>query len=173
MAAAILVAVLGMTAPTRAYLAASSNEAVNQFQNTTVTCAVSEQFDGAAKTIVKLQNTGDIPAYLRSRVLVTWKNADGQLHWQKPQPGTDFTMTLDLANGWMQHTDGYYYWQAPVEPLGFTGVLIPECRQLPGRAPEGFRLSVEILGDAIQSEPDAAVLEAWGLVPGKEQVSGG
>ena len=45
-----------------------------------------------------------------------------------------------------------------------TPVLITKCEKK-GNAPKDYDLSVEILADAIQSEPANAVMEAWGYNP--------
>ena len=48
-----------------------------------------------------------------------------------------------------------------------TGALITECKVIgdrPEDLPEGYYLSVEILGSGIQSRPDAAVEGAWPAV---------
>lgn len=48
-------------------------------------------------------------------------------------------------------------------PSGLTGVLITKCQpNVPSTAPEGYFLTVEILGSGIQSVPEQAVKDAWG-----------
>ena len=45
-----------------------------------------------------------------------------------------------------------------------TGTLISSCTEVAGKAPaENYRLSVEIIAEAIQSQPDRAVKDAWGV----------
>ena len=44
-----------------------------------------------------------------------------------------------------------------------TPVLIKECSAVADKIPEGYGLSVEILGSAIQSTPKSVVAENWGV----------
>lgn len=164
---ALVLAIIAGIGTTTAYLTVKSNDAVNTFQYAAVTCAVSENFDGSTKSDVKIQNTGNIPAFIRCTVLVTWKDANGNVYSKTPIQGTDYS--LSLGSGWLQGSDGYYYWSDPVWPQEFTGVLIGACTKI-ANAPAGFTLSVEILADAIQSEPANAVSEAWGVTVSEGQV---
>ena len=43
-------------------------------------------------------------------------------------------------------------------------MLIKECKKVDGvTPPDGYDLSVEIIASGIQSTPDGAVKEAWGM----------
>ena len=44
-----------------------------------------------------------------------------------------------------------------------TPVLIKECSAVADKTPEGYGLSVEILGSDIQSTPKSVVAENWGV----------
>lgn len=44
-----------------------------------------------------------------------------------------------------------------------TPALIKECSAVADKTPEGYGLSVEILGSAIQSTPKSVVTENWGV----------
>ena len=68
-------------------------------------------------------------------------------------------------SGWIRKGN-YDYCTAPVAPGGETGVLFTSCRPLRAAPAEGYALHVEILSEAVQAEPDSAVREAWGFVPG-------
>ena len=54
-----------------------------------------------------------------------------------------------------------------------TPILIKSCKPNDGRNPEGYALSVEILADAIQSEPAKAVKEAWGMTVQNGRITAG
>lgn len=170
----LLAICLALAAPvgvgsTAAYLTAHSGSTVNTFSYASVACTVTETFDGMQMQDVKVQNTGRMPTYIRSAIVVTWTDPAGNTHWQAPQPGVDYTITL--ADGWVRGTDGYYYWATPVAPLESTGVLLTACTEMAGRAPAGYTLSVEILADAVQSTPPLAAEEAWGVTVMEGQVS--
>ena len=113
------------------------------------------------KSDVKIQNTGDIPAYIRARIVVTWKDANGKVS-AVPVKNTDYTIAFNETD-WTQQGD-YWYCKTAVDAGGETPVLITKCEKK-GNAPKDYDLSVEILADAIQSEPASAVTEAWGNTP--------
>ena len=159
--AAVIVLLAGAVGGTWAFLVAQSEPVQNNFTYAHVRCTINEEFDGTTKSNVKIQNTGDIPAYIRARIVVTWKDANGNVS-AVPVKDSDYTMTM--GTGWTKGTDGYWYCNTAVDAGGETPVLITKCEKK-GNAPKDYNLSVEILADAIQSEPASAVTEAWGYNP--------
>lgn len=159
--AAVIVLLAGAVGGTWAFLVAQSEPVQNNFTYAHVRCRIDEKFDGTTKSDVKIQNTGDIPAYIRARIVVTWKNASGNVS-AVPVKDSDYTMTV--GTGWTKGTDGYWYCNTAVAAGGETPVLITKCEKK-GTAPKDYDLSVEILADAIQSEPASAVTEAWDYTP--------
>ena len=108
-----------------------------------------------------MQNTGDIPAYVRAALVVTWVSQEsGNTYGGAPVAGTDYTVTMGQS-GWLQGSDGFYYCQSPIAASGTTPILINAISPLEGRAPEGYVLSVQIVASAIQAEPAQAVSSAW------------
>lgn len=161
--AAVIVLLAGAVGGTWAFLVAQSEPVQNNFTYAHVRCTIDEKFDGTTKSDVQIQNTGDIPAYIRARIVVTWKDASGNVS-AVPVKNTDYTM--EMGKDWTEGKDGYWYYNTAVNPDGFTPELITECKKTDNaNAPEGYNLSVEILADAIQSEPASAVTEAWGYNP--------
>ena len=146
---------------TVAFLVDQTTEVVNTFTPGTVSGKIEEGWTGSEKTNVKIGNTSlDVAAYIRAMIVVTWKDANGNVYAQTPELGVDYEMTL-ANDGWFKcSSDGYYYYSTAVVPLGETGVLISSCTE-ENSAPEGYKLSVEILASAIQAEPTDAVEEAW------------
>ena len=156
---------------TLAYILDISGIVTNAFDPGVVTTAVTETLDAGVKSDVKIKNTGNVEAYLRASIVVNWKDANGNVYGKyEPVEGTNYT--LDLATGWIQDEEGFYYWPEPVlsddeNPTNCsTGNLINSCSlgERPADLPEGYTLSVEILGSGIQSRPDAAVEQAWPAV---------
>lgn len=158
--AAVIVLLAGAVGGTWAFLVAQSEPVQNNFTYAHVSCTIHEKFENGVKSDVKIQNTGDIPAYIRARIVVTWKDASGNVS-AVPVKDTDYTMTM--GTGWTKGTDDYWYCKTAVAVDRETPTLIMECKKTAdAKAPEGYNLSVEILADAIQSEPANAVKEAWG-----------
>lgn len=124
-----------------------------------------ENFDGKTKTQVKIQNTGNIDAYIRARVVVTWKDASGNVYGKAPVKGEDYTISYNTST-WFDGPGGYKYYQNRVSPQGYTDVLISSCTAL--KKLVGYELSVEIIAEAIQADGknaagQYAVTEAWGV----------
>lgn len=162
--AAVIVLLAGAVGGTWAFLVAQSEPVQNNFTYAHVSCKIDEKFDGTTKSDVKIQNTGDIPAYIRARIVVTWKDANGNVSSTVPVKNTDYTIAFNTTD-WTQQ-GGYWYCKTAVNPNGFTPELISECKKTANaNAPKGYDLSVEILADAIQSEPASAVKEAWDYTP--------
>lgn len=152
---------------TLAWLIEEAGPVVNTFTPANVSSWVSEEFDGASKTNVQIQNTGNVPAYIRARIIATWKDAEGSVYGgPAPVPGVDYNIS-GPSGSWTQN-GGYYYYNAAVAPQGFTDNLIGTCTVVADKAPEGYDLSIEIIADAIQSKPADARKEAWGYSPGSE-----
>lgn len=163
--AAVIVLLAGAVGGTWAFLVAQSEPVQNNFTYAHVRCTIDEKFENGVKSDVKIQNTGDIPAYIRARIVVTWKDTSGNVSAAAvPVKGSDYTM--DMGTGWTEGKDGYWYCKTAVNPNVSTPELITECKKTANaNAPDDYDLSVEILADAIQSEPASAVTEAWGNTP--------
>lgn len=170
---AILVLLCCAVAGTVAFLVTKTDSVVNTFTPSKVTTYVEEEFNGQTKSNVKIQNTGDIDAYIRVAVIVNWADASGNVYGEKPVEGTDYTISYNKtvqADGgqWIEGSDGYWYYTKPVAPSTednpqYTGVLIKSCEPA-GQAPAGYDLQVTILADGIQSKPDKVVKEVWKVV---------
>ena len=162
----VLVLLLAVAVGTLAWLTAQDS-VTNTFTPAHVTCTVEETFNGTEKTNVQIKNTSDIPAYIRAYIVVTWKDADDaddNVYGKLPVEGTDYTMTMSSGTAWKKGSDGYYYYTSPVAADDTTGVLISSCTEKTEKAPAGYRLSVEIIAEAIQSVPTTTVGDVWGSV---------
>ncbi len=158
-------AVLLVTASvaTLAFLIDKTEPVDNTFNPALVACEVQEKsFDGYQKTDVTVMNTGEVKSYIRAKVVVTWMSSDGNRVTPKtPQLNDDYTMTFASNTDWELGADGYWYYKSPVDVGESTSVLIESCEVVDNAAPDGFYLSVDILGQAIQSTPAQAVTEKW------------
>lgn len=175
--AVLLTATVGSTA---AWLVSKPAAVENNFVPGKVACQVLEKFgteSGAyVKRNVRVKNTGNTDAYIRVLLVFTWKDDAGNIFSNKPQEGKDYQIVMDDLTDWiMQKSDAgvYFYYKKPVAPDAETGKLIDSLRQIAGvTGPENgkYKLSVDILADAVQADPPQAVEESWGVAVENDEI---
>lgn len=179
--AVLLTATVGSTA---AWLVSKPAAVENDFVPGKVACQVLEDFGTESGTSVKrnvrVKNNGNTDAYIRVMLVFTWKDDAGNIISNKPKEGNDYWINMDLTDWVMEKNDAgaYFYYKKPVAPGAETGVLINSLRQIAGvTGPENgkYKLSVDILSDAVQANPPEAVEESWGVAVenGEIKVQGG
>ena len=143
---------------TVAWLTSKTNDITNTFTPSKVTCRVDESFNETTgvKSNVKVTNTGDTTAFIRVK-LVTYRTNDA---------GEHIGGTADLpgfTNGdWISY-GGYYYYKLPVAPENQTANLINSVTLTKTyNDADGGHQAIDVMAEAIQSQPEAAVSEAWG-----------
>ncbi len=143
---------------TIAFLSTKTDPVVNTFNPSQVTCSVEENFDGKAKTNVNVRNTGDIPAFIRVK-LVTYRTNDQGQHIG----GTASLPAFTLGTGWVKCGD-YYYYTCPVAPGATPAYSLAEVIKLTENYTDvdGGHQSIDVIAEAIQAGPEAAVKAAWG-----------
>ena len=159
----LLAATVGVTV---AFLVDKTPSTDTTFVPVYVSCKIQETFDSVTntKTNVAVKNTGDIPAYVRATVVVTWVSEEsGSTYGGAPVDGRDYIASFS-DSGWKKGTDGFYYCTSPVAAEGATPILLSSIAPVDGKAPEGYVLSVQIVASAIQAEPAEAVTSAWKTV---------
>ena len=116
---------------------------------------------------MQIKNTGNTAAYIRATYVVTWRDGNRNVAVSVPD-GYSYTLTENLGNYWNKGADGYFYYSLPVSPGSSTEERPLDCAVTYPENPE-YTLSVEVLAEAIQSEPAEAVQQAWGatIVDGK------
>lgn len=154
---------------TLAYLTDRTAAVENTFISGRVTTEVVESLteedsEITVKEHVQIKNTGNVPAFIRAAIVITWRDASGNLSGERPVSGTDYEMSLGSSE-W-EGRDGFWYYRAPVAPGAKTEDLITSI--VPKADKSGYTLSVEILGSGIQSMPSSAVVEAWGVSVGND-----
>ena len=173
---ALLVLLCCTVAGTLAYLVDKSGPVTNTFEPAYVTTKVKEDFDGTTKSNVKIQNTGNIDAYIRATVVVNWASDSDKeknvVSGIAPVKDTDYKITYNTS-GWYYDTETDYWYcttavpskeQVADEKDSFTPILITKCELAEGaNVPDGYHLQVTILADGIQSVPADAVRQAWGV----------
>ena len=168
--AVLLTATVGSTA---AWLVSKPAAVENDFVPGKVACQVLEDFGTESGTYVKsnvrVKNNGNTDAYIRVLLVFTWKDDKGNIFSNKPQEDKDYQIVMDDLTNWiMQKSDAglYFYYKKPVAPEEETSKLIDSLRQIAGvTGPENgkYKLSVDVLADAVQADPPEAVKDSWGV----------
>lgn len=137
----------------------------NKFETAIVDCQVHEQTDtgtetATSKSSITVENTGNIPAYIRVRFVSCWVDDAGNIVG-KPSEMPD--IPLDEAT-WFKQNDSYYC-KTPVAVGGVTPELLQAGETIVLRVDTetGYRQVLEVFADAIQSEPHKAVTGSWGV----------
>ena len=168
--AVLLTATVGSTA---AWLVSKPAAVENDFVPGKVACQVLENFGTESGTSVKrnvrVKNNGNTDAYIRVLLVFTWKDDKGNIFSNKPQEGKDYQIVMDDLTDWiMQKSDEgvYFYYKKRVAPEEETRNLIESLYQIATvTGPENgtYKLSVDILADAVQANPPQAVKDSWGV----------
>ncbi len=157
-----LVLILVFAVPgTFAYIFSVSDTAVNEFTPAKVSCSVEETFANGVKSDVSVKNTGNTDAFIRAFMIASWVDDNGNVLSSAPVEGTDFSVILGDSN-WLNGSDGFYYYKKPIAPNSRTKNLFKTVTPIT-EAPEGYSLKIQILASAIQSSPEKAAEEAWGV----------
>ena len=157
--AALVVIAMGVVGGTVAYLVTNTTPVVNTFEPGYVKCVINEDFnDGdTVKENVTVTNTGNVDAFIRAAIIVTWKSGN-DIVATVPVNGTDYRIIGLEPNAKWTKVGDYYYYNKKVSPGEKTSNLFDSCEVL---TDNGYTLSVEILADAIQAEPERVVEENW------------
>ena len=150
---ALVVAILACgVGGTIAYLITNTGSVVNTFPPAYVTSQVNEDFNngGTTKSNVTITNTGNVSAYIRAAIVITWQDADDNTMPAQPVAGKDYTLSINAAD-WTQE-DGYYFYKEAVAAGGTTSNLINSCSPIYTNYTDGRKLCVEVIGSAIQAE---------------------
>lgn len=155
---AIILLISTAVGSTVAFLATKTEPVENAFEYANVSCEVMQDRDTDGSSIVKVENTGTISAYIRAAVVANWIDTDGNIAASVPD---GYSCDLTCSSGsWVQGTDGFFYYLLPVAPGASTEGNLLTCTVTCPGTPE-YTLSVEVLTEAIQSTPASAVIEAW------------
>lgn len=143
---------------TIAFLSTKTDPVVNTFNPSQVTCSVVENFDGKTKTNVNVENTGDIPAFIRVKLVAYRTNDQGQ-----HIGGVSEVPAFTLGKDWAKCGD-YYYYTYPVAPGATPADSLAEVIKLTENYTDvdGGHQSIDVIAEAIQAGPEAAVKAAWG-----------
>ena len=144
---------------TVAYLFTNTAPVINTFEPSHVTCSVTEDFDGVTKSNVNVTNTSDIDAYIRVK-LVTYRVNEAGQHIGGVAEIPGFTP----GTNWVKHGE-YYYYTLPVHPGESPKTNLISSIELRGsyNDADGGKQVIEVMAEAIQSVPEDAIKQAWGV----------
>lgn len=156
---------------TLAYIFTASEPVVNTFAPVTPDIEITEEFNDSVKTHVAVKNTGTVSSYIRSQVVITWQNDEGNILPVAPELGRDYTIiygtneydattdsTTDMKGEyWTKGADDFWYYNKSVAPEDSTDDLIVEAKWIEACEDPNYTLHIEILSQSVQSAPDAAV----------------
>ena len=153
---AVLLLITTAVGSTAAFLVTKPEPVEEAFAYAQVSCQVTQSGNALA-----VQNTGTAQAYIRASYAVNWR-LDGEESIAAAVPeGYSYGLIEDPQGAWVDGGDGYFYYPYPVDPGDETPSLLT-CSVSRPEEPE-YTLSVEVVAEAIQSVPEAAVKAAWGL----------
>ena len=157
---------------TLAWLSTKTTSVTNTFTPAKVNCEVEEKFDPdtGEKTKVNVKNNGNIAVYIRVK-LVTYRTNDAGQHIG----GTAELPVFTRGKNWVEH-GGYYYYTLPVAPGKEPAANLADRMTLEKsyKDADGGKQALDVMAEAIQSEPEKAVADAWGvkIAPGSVTVAG-
>lgn len=162
LACSAIVLLIGFAGGSLAYLFTHTDSITNTFTPAEVDVTIQEAFDHQKKKEnVHFQNTGDVPVYMRARLVINWTDANGNI---VPAPEGYSVNKVGLpGEGWKEN-NGYYYYTSPVAADASTTNLVDSITARTPDNPE-YYLLVDVLVETIQATPTQAVLDAWDVNP--------
>lgn len=145
----ILLVCIGVGA-TLAYFANSTGPVINTFQSGTVDAEISETVNGNVKSAIKVVNTGDVPVYVRVRLVSYFEDGSGNV-----LPQDSVSVSFTSGDNW-EYNNGYYYYKLPVGAGDSTGNLLDSQLAM------AENQVIEVLADTVQATPIDAIKEVWG-----------
>ena len=149
---------------TLAYLSVQTGPVVNTFTPSHVSCNVVEDYKNNTKKSIQVENTSDIKAFIRVKLVTYRVNTSG-----KHIGGVAVDPVFKCGEGWFK-ASGYYYYKYPVEPHNssndyLTKNLLADEISLFGNYADadGGKQVIEVMAEAIQAMPSSAVTQVWNI----------
>lgn len=147
LAALIVVLLAASVGGTIAFLSIKTGTVENTFTPQQVTCDIHESFTNNTKTSITVENTCDIPVYIRVALIPYWQDAEGNVAGK-----ASWTPSFTPANGWVKDGD-YYYYPTAIDPDDSTPSLVgSEGIVLPAPDANGNKAVLVIAAEAIQAQ---------------------
>ena len=180
--ACAVVTVLVSLTSVMAYMFKRSEILDNQFVPASVQCAVTEVFENDTKTSVKVQNTGDIEAYIRLRIVTYWQDSKGNaVAITAPEIKFDDDWEYDTDNWIYDEDEKTFYHKTPVAANGLTsellakdfeGIKLEKRTEIFNGEKYTYHPVITFVAEAIQSKPTAAVLQWKVTLDGDYNING-
>ena len=150
---AVLLLITTAVGSTAAFLVTKTGPVVEDFAYAQVSCQVTR-----SGNTLGVKNTGTAQAYIRASYAVNWRDGEGKIAAAAPE---GYSYDPEESLQWKKGGDGYFYYPDPVAP----GEETPSLLTCSAPYPEypGYTLSVEVVAEAIQSNPAEAAEEAWSV----------
>lgn len=148
---AVILLITTAVGSTAAFLVTKTDPVEEAFAYAQVSCQVTDA--------LAVQNTGTAPAYIRASYAVNW--LDGEGHITAAAPEGYRCDPVENQDDWTEGGDGYFYYPYPVAPGSETPSLLTCSPSYPEEP--AYTLSVEVVAEAIQSNPAEAAEDAWGV----------
>lgn len=122
-------------------------------------CEVSESFIANTKNEMFVKNSGNVSAYVRVRFVSYWVDSDGERVY-RTSPDVTFNYNSEL---WLKDDENdTYYYRFPLTVGGSTPDLLLSDIVLLEQ--DGYYQVIDVIAEAIQSEPADAASESWQVV---------
>lgn len=160
-----------------AYMVHQNQTIQNQFIPGNVECCVKENFQSDIKTSVTVENTGNIDAYVRLKVVSYWEDSKGYVVGRS-------SPEILFGNGWSYNTDQWLYdsneqtfYYKKVLAAGqttedlleltgsFQGIHLEKKVEIWDNITYTYHPVIEFIAEAIQSQPSESPIpvENWGI----------
>jgi len=164
---AITVAVMALSSYVTAYMRKQTPRIENPVPIGQVSCVIKEVVSNNTKTHIEIQNTSNIPVYIRVAFISYWQDEDGNIVYEASKS------VAPVYNGTDWFTkDGYYYYTKAINPpegetkygtgniLGNNETIPLVTKEVNGK--QLFQV-VDVIVEAIQANPSDAAEEVWGV----------
>ena len=174
-AALALVTAIGGTI---AWLTTHSEGLTNTFTPATISGEVKETFNNPfnTKNNVYIQNTSDVPVYVRVALVPTWVMEENNKFVPVAEPVGNDDVIIDTKewesfvpaadSNWVKGNDGYYYYKKPLaaaDKTDDTDLTENLFNTAEAKENDPYHMNLQVLLQMIQAEPASAVTQAWGV----------
>lgn len=138
-----------------AYMFKDTGDIPNEFIPGVVSCEISEEFENDVKSKITVENTGNIDAYIRVKLVTYWVNGCGDV-----VPKAPAEINFTPGSGWVKSSSSNtYYYSVPVAPGAKVESLLGSSITL--KEEDGYLQVVDVFAEAIQANPATAVSNSW------------
>lgn len=161
----LLVIVVVMCGAVLAYMFQLAESRESELIPAEVSCQVEEGFEkGTVKKEIRVKNTGNIPVYIRLRMVSYWVQ-EGEI----TSKASDYP-EVELGKDWIEGTNHIFYYTKPVQQGEQTENLLESGSSIILREEDGYQQVVEVFAEAIQYEPEEAVEKSWNVSVEEENI---